>query len=172
MQIVRCDFNKLDELDEFYGDVIDYLESTFNYPFWSHNYINKSSIKRAIERGEQYCCLDNDKVVGAFILNEDPQGSYEKGNWSEDLASGEFEVIHTFAVAINAGHKGIGSFMVSSIIDKAKRDGYKAFRLDVVPRNTPASSLYIKHGFKSAGSVDLDRGYDEIPIFDLYELNF
>ena len=56
--------------------------------------------------------------------------------------------------------------------EKAREDGYKALRLDVVPDNIPARRLFEKNGFVYAGDADLGRGYDEIPVFSLYELSF
>ena len=62
--------------------------------------------------------------------------------------------------------------MVQFCIDKARNGGYKAVRLDIVPENIPARKLYEKSGFKFAGEKDLDRGFEDIPTFQLFELNF
>lgn len=91
---------------------------------------------------------------------------------SLDLEKGEYKVIHTLAVDQSLKHKGFGAFMTDYIIDMAKADGYKGLRLDVVPWNSPPSALYIEHGFKFVGAYDLARGFDYIPLFELYELNF
>jgi len=173
MKIIKCDLNYLDALAEFYDKVVDYLLATVNYPKWSKEYPCRSSIEAAINRSEQYACIDEDgKIAGAFVLNEDPQGSYEKGSWSKKLKDGEYEVVHTLAVNQGLKHKGIGSFMTEYIINDAKEKGYRGLRLDVVPGNTPAASLYMRYGFDFVGAYDLDRGFDDIPLFELYELNF
>ena len=62
--------------------------------------------------------------------------------------------------------------MVEFCIEKAKNEGYKAVRLDIVPENIPAKRLYEKAGFKYAGEKDLNRGFEDIPTFQLFELNF
>lgn len=172
MKIIKCDYTYLDALTEFYDRVVDYLIANVNYPRWSKEYPCRTSIEGAINRNQQYACISDDRIAGAFVLNDDPQGSYEKGNWSRNLKIGEYEVIHTLAVDQSIKHKGVGSFMTEYIIDKAKADGYKGLRLDVVPGNTPAAALYMRYGFKLVGAYDLDRGYDDIPLFELYELNF
>lgn len=41
----------------------------------------------------------------------------------------------------------------------------------VVPGNVPAIRLYEKMGFTYAGTADLLRGIEDIPLFDLYEMN-
>ena len=41
----------------------------------------------------------------------------------------------------------------------------------MVPGNLPAISLYQKYGFTFAGTKDLGRDLEEIPMFELYERN-
>ena len=54
----------------------------------------------------------------------------------------------------------------------AKAKGYKAVRLDIVPENLPAASLYRSRGFESAGTVERLREIEDIPVFEIFELNF
>ena len=61
--------------------------------------------------------------------------------------------------------------MVAQSIEIARKGGYQALRLDVVPENIPAERLYEKLGFSFAGTKDLRRNIDEVPVFDLFELN-
>lgn len=78
MKIIKCDSTYLDALTAFYGNVVDYLLATVNYPLWSKDYQYRASIDSAIKRDEQYSCVnDSGKIVGAFVLNEDPHGSYK-----------------------------------------------------------------------------------------------
>lgn len=163
----------LDELTEFYLSVTTYLDAHINYPKWTPGvYPGRESITAAIQAGTQYACTADGELVGAFIYNADPQGAYEKGDWHVNLAEGEYAVIHSLAVAVKHYGEGIGTEMVRFCIDKAKAEGYKAVRLDIVPENIPARKLYEKSGFKFAGEKDLDRGFDDIPTFQLFELNF
>ncbi len=110
--------------------------------------------------------------MGAFVLNDNPQGNYDCGDWENNLKNGEYLVIHTLATNPNLHNQGIGKFMVNYCIDYAKAYGYKAIRLDVVPENVPARRLYESLYFKFAGEKDLHRGIKEIPVFALYEMNF
>ena len=156
----------------FYHQVIAYLQSHINYPFWSSEHPSDESIKEAAERGEQYICVDSGKVVGALILSEDPDGDYESGSWSRNLKEGEYLSVHVLAVSCDCYQSGVGSFMVDECISIARIKGYKALRLDIVPANTPAKRLYEKKGFVLAGTVDLKRPTAPVPLFDLYEMNF
>ena len=105
----------------------------------------------------------------AFVLNEDPQGNYEKVIWNKELSRGEYMVCHTLATSSQVYGKGIGKQMVEYCIQYAKSRGYRAVRLDVVPDNIPARKLYEKCGFVYVGDVDLERGIEAIPEFSMYE---
>lgn len=171
MGLMKCGYNYLDETAAFYGRVVNHLEKTVNYPKWTKNYPNRESVEASICRGEQYIYVDDGKVAGAVVLNEEPGGDYEAGDWSVHLSRGEYLVIHTFAVEPAARGKGLGSRMADACIDIAREEGYKAIRLDVVPGNAPAIHLYKRKGFTYAGTKDLSRKIEDIPVFELYELN-
>lgn len=116
-------------------------------------------------------CLEEGQLVGAVVLNENPDGRYEAGEWTRDLAPGEYLIIHTLAVSTQCSRTGIGGKIVDLCIEYAKAQHYKAIRLDAVPGNLPAIHLYQKKGFTFAGTKDLERNIPDIPVFNLYELN-
>lgn len=171
MELVKCDDCHLETLAELYRQVVARLIANVNYPKWSREYPCRESIRDCIQKGEQFMCLEEGKLVGAVVLNENPGGRYEAGEWTRSLAPGEYLVIHTLAVAAQFSGMGIGGKMVDSCIEYARKHPYKAVRLDVVPENIPAAHLYKKKGFVFAGTRDLERNIPDIPVFDLYELN-
>lgn len=173
MNIFKCTKEQLDITAEFYDKVTEYLEKNINYPKWVHGeYPGRESTELAIENGEQYICTDGEKVVGAFILNNNPKGDYSAGDWSRELREYEYLVIHTLASDPEMYNGGIAKAMVKYCINTAKKQGFKALRLDVVPTNVPATGLYKSMGFTFAGRKDLLRNIEDIPMFDLYEINF
>lgn len=172
MEFIKCGTEYLDALSCMYSRVVENLEKNINYPKWSKSYPCRESIKDAIEKGGQYVCAQNGVILGAAVLNEDPNGNYDVGDWSKELKKGEYLIIHTLAVDPLHEHKGVGGYMVDKCIDIAESKGYKAIRLDVVPDNIPAINLYKSKGFTFAGIKDLSRNINGIPLFGLYELNF
>ncbi len=173
MKIIKCVMNDLKAVANLYNKVVLYLTNTKNYPKWEYGvYPSSHSVKDAISNNVQYMCIEDGMVLGAFILNDNPQGAYECGDWHSDLKNGEYLVIHTLAVNPNLQNRGIGKFMVEYCIDYAKKHNFRAIRLDVVPENIPARQLYEKLGFTFAGEKDLKRYIEDIPTFALYELNF
>ena len=173
MEIRFCDDKDIIEVGKFYDKVVLYLLETINYPKWEYKiYPSELSVREKTLANQQLMCIDNNTIVGAFVLNNDPQGNYEKAEWTRKLLLGEYMVCHTLAVSFDVQGKGIGKEMVEFCIQYAKDHGYKGIRLDVVPDNLPARGLYEKCGFKYVGDVDLERGIEEIPLFSMYELNF
>lgn len=171
MEWIQCDEQHLSAVQALYRRTVAYLRATVNYPKWSDEHPSDAGVADAVRKGEQFICLDCGELIGAVIFNSDPEGAYERGNWSIALEPGEFLVIHALATEPGLGRRGVGSFMVEQCIALARQRGCRAIRLDVVPGNLPAERLYKKHGFVCIGTEDLCRGIPEIPVFDLYELN-
>ena len=169
MEIILCNENNLKELIEFYNKEVLYLLKTINYPKWIYDvYPSKNTIKPAIDKKYQYAYLENGKILGAFILNEEPGGKYE--NAKIEFNQGEYLVIHTLATSHEYYKKGIATKIVKYCIEKAKKDGYKAIYADIVPTNTPSRNLFKKLGFVYLGDFDLENSIKDIPLFSLYEL--
>ena len=165
-----CNENDICKVGEFYDKVVLHLYQTVNYPRWKYKiYPTETTVRKRVEVGQQFVCVDDNKVLGAFVLNEDPQGKYENADWKINLSDGEYLVCHTLAIDPEVYGKGIGTQIVEFCIRYAKERGYKAIRLDVVPDNVPAKRLYEKCGFQYVGDVDLERDIEEIPIFSMYE---
>ena len=169
MEIILCDKNNLKDLTEFYNKVVLYLEKHINYPKWVYGfYPSETTIKESLEKKEQYAYKENGKILGAFILNEDPSGKYE--NAKIEFKLGQYLVIHSLATDMEYYKKGIATKIIKFCIEKTKKEGYKAIYADIVPTNTPARNLFAKCGFNYLGDFDLERIFKHIPLFSLYEL--
>ena len=169
MEIILCTENNLEELTEFYNSIIIYLDKTINYPKWVYgDYPSKSTIQADINKKYQYAYIENGKIIGAFVLNEDPKGKYENGNI--EFKRGEYLVIHTLATDYRQYRKGIATKIIQYCIEKAKKEGYKAIYADIEPTNIPSRNLFKKLGFSHLGDFDLERKFTDIPLFSIYEL--
>lgn len=171
MRIEKCRAEDVERIGAFYDRVVFWLDRHINYPQWMYKvYPSEAAVRDNTKTGRQYVCMDGQEVVGAFVLNDDPQGNYQKGNWTQDLPDGEYLILHALAVAPERQGQGIGSKVVRFCAEQTKSEGYKALRVDIVPGNDPAKTLYEKNGFRYAGTFDLERGIEHIPEFCLYEL--
>lgn len=171
MDWIVCTMAHLDAVSAMYERVVRRLQATVNYPGWSENYPCRETVRAAIRRGDQFACLEDGRVLGAAVLNADPNGDYDAGDWTQNLRPGEYLVIHTLAADPSSGRRGVGGYMVDRCAEAARRRGARALRLDVVPGNLPAIRLYLSRGFRFAGARDLKRPLAGIPLYELYELN-
>lgn len=171
LEIRPCRLSEVAQVGAFYDEVVWDLVQHTNWPKWIYKeYPSVQYVRQMASNGQFVCKLDG-KLVGAFVLNEDPQGAYERANWSVNLQRGEYLVCHAVAVAVQQQGKGIGKQIVEFCKQFAKSHGYKAIRLDVVPTHIPAKKLYESCGFVYRGDVDLLRDFKDIPVFAMYEYN-
>lgn len=169
MNLIKCDQKDMAQVFALYSRVVEHLQQTINYPKWSEAHPSKEDLIKAVQTGALFAYVQEGRLLGAVVLNEDPEGCYEAGDWTKDLKRGEFLVIHLLAVDPDAAGTGIGEAIVDACIALAAQKGYQALRLDVVPGNFPAVRLYEKKGFVYAGAKDLLRNIEGIPEFELYE---
>ena len=168
----KCHEEDIVRTGRFYDGVILWLKEHANYPRWIyHVYPSEDSVRRMTGSGAQFICLDEGSIVGAFALNDEPQGNYQKGQWSRKLDDGSYMVIHALAVDPGYQGQGLGSDMIRFCIDKARSEGYEAIRVDIIPTNVPARRLFEKNGFTYAGDTDLELDIGNNPVFSLYELD-
>ena len=107
MEIRKCLETDIPETGRFYDRAVEWLDSHINYPKWEYGvYPSETSARNQTHDGGQYICLDRGKIVGAFVLNADPEGSYWKGKWENELADGSYLVIHALAVDRRNREKG------------------------------------------------------------------
>lgn len=173
MEIRKCTVAEAETVGAFYDAIIKFMDdNNVNYPQWIYKIF--PSTKYAIDAaraGTQFICVNGEKILAAFVLCEDPEGDYSKVTWSQNLANGEYLVLHAFAVAPDCQRRGLGKKILEYCIDYAVEKNYRAIRLDIVPSNLPAKKFYETCGFKFVGSADLGRTFSGIPQFRLYERN-
>ena len=96
LTITRATVDEAEETQAFYDKVTRYLEEHINYPmFVLGEYPAMEHTMAAITTDTMYICRDeNGTIVGATKLNDDPEAPYADDFWTQDLADGEYMVIH------------------------------------------------------------------------------
>lgn len=169
MRFCACGSEQLDAVATLYAEVVEDLLAGINYPQWSHQYPNREAVSAAIAAGEQFAAFGGGRLLGAVMLGRGPQEGYESGGWAR--IEDDYLTVHALAVSPAAQGRGIGGFLVDGCIETARKAGVGAVRLDIVPENLPARQLYERKGFRYAGQVALDRGLENVPLWDLFEYN-
>ena len=173
VKIRKCGEQDILRTAAFYDRVILYLDSHVNYPRWiRHVYPSEKSVREMTETGAQHVYVRDETIVGAFALNADPQGAYQEGEWKRSLPEGSYLVLHALAIEPDRQRGGIGSEILRFAASRAKSEGYRAVRADIVPENLPARRLFEMNGFTYAGDADLRRDIGKVPLFSLYERNW
>jgi len=173
VKIQKCLDKDVAPTGEFYDKVVLWLDNHENYPKWIYRvYPSERSVLKMSEEGAQYICVSNEMIIGAFAISAEPQGDYHNCRWSRELEKGTYMVLAALAIDPTVQRQGLGSEIIRFCIDKARSEGFKAIRADVVPTNYPARRLFEKNGFIYAGDVDLKLSIGDIPAFSMYEFNW
>lgn len=173
MQIRKCLETDIVQTGRFYDNVVEWLDAHVNFPRWIYRvYPSEDSVREMTKDGSQFICIQDEKIIGAFALNNKPQGRYQKVCWQQELSEGSYMVLHALAIDPEMHRQGTASEIIRFCVEQAASQGYRSIRLDVVPDNYPAKALFEKNGFTYAGDADLELNIGNIPVFSLYELNW
>ncbi len=171
MEIRNCTVAEATAVGEFYDSVVKFMDdNNINYTKWRYKiYPSTDYAGDAARAGNLFVCTDGEKILAAFVLSENPEGDYSKVAWSQNLAVGEFLVLHAFAVAPDCQRRGLGKKIVKYCVSYAAEKNHRALRADTVPENFPAQKLHETCGFKFVGAADLGRNVPGVPQFCCYE---
>lgn len=160
----------IDELEELYNDINDYLERNINYPGWKKDiYPVREDAIIGVRNGNLYVAKHNGELIGSIILNHEAEPAYSKAQWEFESDYSEVFVIHTFVVHPKFLKCGVGRSLIDFSIEHSIKTKIKSIRLDVYEGNIPAIRLYERYGFKYIDTVDLGLGDYGLDWFRLYE---
>ena len=160
------DFYKIISL---YWNLIDHEQDEPSFPHWKKGiHPSDEMIQDSIDTGELYVLADGDEIAACVIANDEKVEGYADAPWQID--SDEVIVLHVLAVHPNHRGKGLARKLVEGVIERERKAGKKALRLDVIENNTTAEKLYQKLGFQYVQTKTLY--YDVVGkmTFKLYEL--
>ncbi|WP_102401851.1 GNAT family N-acetyltransferase [Haloimpatiens massiliensis] len=160
----------IDELEQLYNDLNDYLAKEINYPGWKKGIypVRKNAID-GVKHGNLYVAKYNGKIIGSIILSHEPEPAYYKAKWEIESDYSDVFVVYTFVVHPKFLKCGVGKALMNFSIEHGIKSQAKSIRLDVYEGNIPAISLYEKCGFKYIDTVDLGLGNYGLNWFRLYE---
>lgn len=163
--------NDIDELENLYNDLNDYLESGINYPGWAKGiYPIRETAVNGIQDNNLFVLKMNGEIAGSIILNHEPESAYSQVTWRIEADYKDIIVIHTLVVHPKYMKSGVGKKLMDFAKKYSLKQEIKAIRLDVSIHNAPAISLYEKCRYKYVGTVDLGLNIPDLIWFKLYEL--
>lgn len=154
----------------FYDQLIDDMESWPHHPMWDkEGHPANDYLSSAIAGNELWIMEGEMGVVGAMIVNGAANEGYNGIPWAVDAAPGEYVIVHAFGVSTRMQGKGLGSAMMHAVIDKARKEGKKAIRLDLIDLNLPTGRMYTKLGFEKRAEVRLFYPEVKWQLFHMFE---
>jgi GNAT superfamily N-acetyltransferase len=162
--------NDIDELEQLYNELNDFLEKEVNYPGWKKEvYPVRQNAIDGVKHGDLFVAKHDGKIIGSVILSHEPELAYYKARWELESDYSDVLVVHTFAVHPKFLKCGVGKALMDFSIEYGIKAKAKSIRLDVNEGNLPAIRLYEKCGFKYIDTVDLGLGNYGLHWFRLYE---
>lgn len=123
---------------------------------WTYEYPNEEYLQGDFERGDLFC-LKNEagEVVGAISIDKDEIAD-SLSCWSKELTpSAEFARL---VVRKDYQNQGLARVMLKSLMEEAKKRGYKSAHFLVSKTNERALRSYEKLNFDRVGECDLYEG--------------
>jgi len=171
--IEKGTINDIDELENLYDNLNDYLKLGINYPGWAKGiYPIRETAVCGIQNSNLFVFRMNNEIAGSIILNHEPETAYAQVIWGIEADYKDIIVIHTLVVSPKYMKTGVGEKLMDFAIEYSIEQEIKTIRLDVSIHNTPAISLYEKCGCKYVDTVDLGLNIPELVWFKLYEIVF
>lgn len=132
----------LPELKNMFVDIVNNMNS-MGITIWDEVYPYEVFIDD-IDAGELYVLENNNEIVATLGLfkGNDAEDCF---NWQDKNAKSMY--VGRVGVKVSYLRQGIGSVLVNKAKDLAKSKGVEYLRLLVATINTPATNLYLKHGF-------------------------
>ncbi|MDC7218922.1 MAG: GNAT family N-acetyltransferase [Spirochaetales bacterium] len=153
IKLIKARESDLDELTTLYHRCVDDLNSRGIRQWDKEVYPNRQTQSASIKRGHQYRIGDEDRLIGAVVLNETQAEEWAAVDWQFNDKTPL--VIHALVIAPEAQGQGYGKKVLTACEDFARQEGYQFMRLDVYPGNPAALRLYEKYGYLQRGKVSL-----------------
>lgn len=164
MEIRVAEAQDLDETMELYVRASDAMAGTPHDAHWRRGlHPRREDIDSAFESGSLLIGVSDETIVAATILNHDLDDAVEvfgDVTWDVEAAGDILSVLHMLVVDPDARGQGLGRQLLENCIRRARDEGCRGMRLDVVATNLSAISLYEQEGFVRIGSGTRDVGDD------------
>lgn len=155
IQFKQGTIENLDAVTALAGTAIVQMESQ-GIMQWDEIYPTREDFRMDIEAGNLYIGYDREELAVIYVLNQEFDEEYKKGNWEDKTKS--FRVLHRLCVNPKYQHQGIAGLTMAHIEKSLKAQGIEAVRLDVFTQNPYALKLYDKCGYHRVGMAHWRKG--------------
>lgn len=142
LKLIRATKSDFSQIRKFYDAVIDGTENMEKYCKWkkgSHPF--DDTIFGYIRNNEMYMCLFEDRMIGVMAVPFSQDEEYKNIHWSVEAGNDEVASLHMFCIAPEYQGKGYGTMVLELVLDMARENRIKAFRLDTFAIKHPSSEI-------------------------------
>ncbi len=125
----------------------------------------KNTALEAIEREDLFVFEENDRIVGAAVINQIQVDVYYGAPWEHQVSDDRICVLHTLVISPDSAGRGLGKKFVNFYEDYAAQHGCPELRMDTNGKNLAARALYKMLGYKEVSIVTTV--FNGIPDVDL-----
>ncbi|WMJ22366.1 GNAT family N-acetyltransferase [Paludicola sp. MB14-C6] len=164
-------YEDIEEIDELFNAVHDYLETHVNYPGWKRGvYPAREDAIGGVQKHNLFVLRVDGEIAGTIAFFHQPEPAYLPVKWQIDIDYSQVTVIHTVTVHPKFFKQGLAKLLMDFAKEYSINNNIKSIRLDVSEKNIPAIALYEKSGYKYIDTVDLGLNIPDLKWFKLYEL--
>lgn len=148
MEIRKAGVNDLSRAMDIYSLARHFMAETGNPDQWGDEWPPENVVRKDIDAGDLYICLNEDIIVGTFFYDYgiDIEPDYDviyNGKW---ISEGPYGTVHR--IASDGSIKGIGSFCLGWAYGQSGH-----IKMDTYKDNKVMQNLLKKEGFTYRGDV-------------------
>lgn len=151
MRIRRATLFDLSGVSSVYEEIHNAEEAGRLTTGWIRGvYPTRATAEEALQRGDLFVLEENNKILGAALINQIQVDAYRDAPWQYD---GEVCVLHTLVISPKQQGKGAGRKFVEFYENYAFDHGWYELRMDTNERNAGARAMYAKLGYREIAVV-------------------
>lgn len=154
MEFRKATFADIEKICEIYDNIHTAEEVGRVYIGWERDvYPTKDTAVTSVSLGDNYLCIDEEKIVATGRINQEQVPEYYEVDWMHEAADSEVMVLHTLAVDPEYMGRGYGSSYAGFYEDFAREKGCRVLRIDTNEKNFVARKMYEKLGYREAATM-------------------
>ena len=124
------------ELMDFYTYMCTVLDGKDFLPHGNKGgFPSAEMVSDAIKDQNLFVEIEDDKIVGAIIMNHECDGAYHTVSWGIDAPDDQVVILHALRILPKYSGQGYAKKLIQYSIEKAKERNLKAIHLDVIEGN-------------------------------------
>lgn len=151
MKIRKTALDELELLQNIYNEARQYMRVNGNSHQWVNGYPSDELLKKDIEEGTSYVCVEDKQIVGVFTFTIGEDETYKKIYDGEWLNEDEYGVVHRLGVS--SAKKGVGTVCLDWCFQQMPN-----LKIDTHETNLPMQKLLIKNGYQKCGMIYVNDG--------------